>query len=133
MRKENNGLCREKNEKLRKVKACRKINLHYDQLEKLENHYKTLFWKSQHFFLKANTSTCLDYPSPYSCLFLFAFQWLLPPLLNEFNFWMTSWHSPIFWLCFPMSVLTILFIPYRNFLLLIYQGKRQIARVSNRN
>ena len=29
MPKENNGQCREKNEKLCKVKPCRKINLHY--------------------------------------------------------------------------------------------------------
>ena len=31
MQKENNGQCREKNEKLCKIKACRKINPHYDQ------------------------------------------------------------------------------------------------------
>ena len=30
MRKENNGQCREKNEKLCKVKACRKVNLRYE-------------------------------------------------------------------------------------------------------
>ena len=43
MHKEVNGQCREKNVKLCEVKACRKINLHDDQLEKLENNYKTLF------------------------------------------------------------------------------------------
>ena len=31
MPKENNEQCREKNKKLCKVKACRKINLYYDQ------------------------------------------------------------------------------------------------------
>ena len=30
MRKENNGLCKEKNKKLCKVKACRKTNLQYE-------------------------------------------------------------------------------------------------------
>ena len=43
MHKENNGQCREKNEKLRKVKACIKINLDYDQQKKLENKCKTSF------------------------------------------------------------------------------------------
>ena len=50
MHKENNGQCREKNEKLCKVKACRKINLHYDQKEKLENKYKLHFENLSIFF-----------------------------------------------------------------------------------
>ena len=65
IRKENNGQCREKNEKLRKVKVLAKaiarhsltgLNIvifhdglfnisqcHYNQQEKLENNYKKLF------------------------------------------------------------------------------------------
>ena len=58
MRKENNGQCREKNEKLCKVKACRKVNLH--------------LWKYTH----ART------PLPP---FLFAFQWPPPPPPSSTN------------------------------------------------
>ena len=64
MYKENNGRCREKNEKLCKVKACRKINLYYDQKEKLENKYKLHFENLNIFFKKANLHKCPDTPPP---------------------------------------------------------------------
>ena len=53
MLKENNGQCRENNEKLCEVKACRKIKLHYDQWEKLENKIKLYFENLSIFFLKS--------------------------------------------------------------------------------
>ena len=76
MYKENNGRCREKNEKLCKVKACRKINLYYDQKEKLENKYKLHFENLNIFFKKANLHKCQDTPLP---LFVFVRFSMTPP------------------------------------------------------
>ena len=74
MRKENNEQCREKNEKLCKVKACRKINLHYDQ--KLQNNCKTSFWKSRSIFLKKLTYT----HGPFPLLLLNEHTFLMNPI-----------------------------------------------------
>ena len=64
MLKENNGQCRENNEKLCEVKACRKIKLHYDQWEKLENKIKLYFENVSIFFLKKLTYTHARTPLP---------------------------------------------------------------------
>ena len=64
MLKENNGQCRENNEKLCEVKACRKIKLHYDQWEKLENKIKLYFENLSIFFLKKLTYTHARTPLP---------------------------------------------------------------------
>ena len=106
--KENNGQCIENNEKLYQVKRAGEGNCksfidrseycnlswlfnisycHYNQYEKLENNYKTSFWKSQHFFKKSECTPMLGSPSP--CLFLFTFQWSPPPYLNEPTFCIT--------------------------------------------
>ena len=50
---------------------------YYNQQEKLENNYQTLFWKSELFFKKSKGTHMLGPPSP--CLFLFAFRWPPPP------------------------------------------------------
>ena len=56
---------------------------HYNQQEKLENNYKTSFWKSQHCFKKSERTHMLEPPSP--CLFLSAFQWPPSPPLHTFS------------------------------------------------
>ena len=53
---------------------------YYNQFQKLENNYKTSFWKSQHFFLKSKRTHMLGRP-----LLLFVFVCLL----NKRTFWMT--------------------------------------------
>ena len=61
---------------------------HYNQQEKLENNYKTSFWKSQHFFKKKRSYTNARTPLP---LFVFVRFSVIPcpPPLNERTFWMT--------------------------------------------
>ena len=65
MHKENNGQCREKNEKLCKVKRAGESN-RAQVIDRTE--YKASFWKSQHFFLKKPTNTYARTPLP---LFVF--------------------------------------------------------------
>ena len=69
---------------------------HYNQQEKLENNYKTSFWKSQHFFFKKQTYThARTLPFPL-VRFYSIFNEPLPPLLNKRTFWLTpyfcQWH-----------------------------------------
>ena len=56
---------------------------HYNQKEKLENNYKTSFWKSQHFFLKKQMYTNVTTTSLLP-LFIFVRFSMTPS-----TFWMT--------------------------------------------
>ena len=81
---------------------------HYNQQEKLENNYKTSFWKSQHFFKKSDRTQMLGPPS--LCSFLFAFQWSPSPF--------PSTNVPFEW---PLNWDVL------NFILVIYSNDSQLT------
>ena len=93
---------------------------HYNQQEKLENNYKTSFWKSQHFFKKKRSYTNARTPLP---LFVFVRFSVIPcpPPLNERTFWM----RPLNW-----DVLNFILVIYSNDSQLTYSliGSLAVAR-----
>ena len=57
---------------------------HYNQYEKLENNYKSSFWKSQHFFKKSERTYMLGIP-PFLFVFVRFSMTPPPPLLVLFE------------------------------------------------